>query len=473
MSQHSVIDTAFVSASEAAAMIRERRISSRELTRLMLDRIERFNPSLNAYITVLAGQAMKQADAADQLLAGGTSLGPLHGVPVAVKDNMATAGIRTTAASRILVDWVPAQDATVVARLKRAGAVVLGKLNMYELAYGGVHEDFGECRNPWDLTRACSASSSGPACVVGAGLAYGSLGSDTGGSVRLPAAACGVVGLKPTYGLVSRAGVVPGSYDLDHVGPLGRTVADVALLLQVVAGHDPADPACVRAAVPDFAAGLDRGLRGLTVGVPKRQASELLDREMGAAYQDALGVLEREGAVLLEVEVPDHIISRTVMWGISAPEIAESNRKTIRNRAQDYSPAVRSLIQHGEFLPATEYIHAQRVRQVIRNAYRRVMDEVDVIAMPVVPFAAYHVGAERIRVGDVEEDLMPALTRYCPPFNITGQPAISVPAGFDAAGLPLAFQIAGRWLEDGTVLRVASAYERAAGWHLRHPELPG
>ena len=474
MAQPPATELAYASLTRVADLLRQRAISSTELTRLMLDRIDRLNPELNAFITVLRTEAMEQAEAADALLARDARVGPLHGVPVAVKDNMATAGIRTTAASRLLRDWVPERDATVVSRLKGAGAVILGKLNLYELAFGFVNEDYGECRNPWDSTRCCSASSSGPGCAVAAGMAYGSLGTDTGGSIRLPAAACGVVGLKPTYGLVSRAGVVPGSYSLDHVGPFGRTVRDVAVQMGVLAGHDPDDPASVRAAPPDFESGLEAGLSGMVVGVPRRQQSEVIDEEMLQAYLAALATIQSEGAILQEVDVPDHVLSGAAIWAISAPEVAEAHREWTRSRPDDYSPILKSVVQLGEFLPATEYVHAHRVRQVIRSAYAEVMKQVDVLAMPVVPFPAWEIGAQMITIGSHDpEDLMTALTRYCSPANITGQPAVSVPCGFNRAGLPLAFQFVGSWLGDATVLRAARAYERATEWHTLMPPLAG
>ena len=465
-------DLAFASLGEVGHLLRTKQVTSAALTRLMLDRIARLNPRLNCFITVCEDAAMQQAAALDRMLAAGVDLGPLHGVPVAVKDNMATAGLRTTAGSRILADWVPGQDATVVAQLKQAGAVILGKTNLYEFAYGGVHEDYGETRNPWHVDRTCSASSSGPACVVAAGLAYASLGTDTGGSVRLPAAACGLVGHKPTYGLVSRAGVVPGGYSLDHVGPFARTVRDAALVLNAIAGPDPRDPAGTRRPAPDAAADLHRGIAGLTIGVPRVQPSERIEPEMRDAFRAALGVLERAGARLLDLDLPDHLLSRTVMWAISASELAESHRDYLRTRAQDYSPTVRGLIRQGAFLPAVEYVHAHRVRQKIIADYEETMRRVDVIAMPVVPFPAWPVGAEEVTLDGVAENLMGSLTRYCPPFNITGQPAIAVPSGFDRDGLPLGFQIAGRWHEEATVFRVAHAYEQATEWHRRRPVLP-
>ncbi len=379
--------------------------------------------------------------------------------------------MRTTAASRLYADWVPDQDATVVQRLRAAGAVILGKLNLYELAFGGVHPDFGESRNPWKLDRACGASSSGPAAAVAAGLAYGALGTDTGGSVRLPAAACGLVGLKATYGVVSRAGVVPAGYSLDHVGPLTRTVRDTAVMLQAMAGPDGRDPAGSQRPAPDYLAGLDGGVAGLRVGVPKTQPNELINSEMRQACADALATLEREGAQLIEIELPDHLLSRSLMWAIAASELAEAHRDWLRTRPQDYSDGVRATILQGAFLPATEYIHAQRVRQKLALAYAAVMERVDVIAMPVVPFPAWPIGAEEVTIGNVRENLMAGLTRYCPPFNITGQPAIALPAGFDKDGLPLSFQIAGRLHDDKTVLRAAQAYERATVWRQRRAPL--
>ncbi|HTW27000.1 MAG TPA: amidase [Acetobacteraceae bacterium] len=472
MSAQSDDDLAFASLTEMSDRLQRRELTSAALTRLMLDRIGRLNPVLNCYITVLADAAMEQAERLDRLTEAGVRLGPLHGIPVAIKDNMATQGIRTTAASRILADWVPDQDATVVHRLKQAGAVILGKTNLYEFAFGGVHPDYGETRNPWNTERTCSASSSGPACAVAAGLAYASLGTDTGGSVRLPAAACGIVGLKPTYGVVSRAGVVPAGYSLDHVGPFARTVRDTALVQNAIAGADERDPAGSRKPVADATAALGRALRGIVAGVPRVQESELIDPQMRAACDAAIAVLQQQGVQLVEVELPDHLLSRTIMWAIAASELAESHREWLRTRPQDYSPTVLGLIRQGAFLPAVEYVHAHRVRQKIIATYRATMREVDVVLMPVVPFPAWPIGAEEVTVANVKENLMGSLTRYCPPFNITGQPALSVPAGFDTDGLPLALQIVGRWHEEATVFRVAHAYEQAAGWYRSRPSLP-
>ncbi len=281
-------DIAFAPLTGCRRRLKAGEITSVALTRLMLDRIERLNPTLNCYITVCRERALEQAEGLDRLLAAGVDLGPLHGVPVAIKDNMATEGVRTTGGSRILKDWVPDTDASVVARTKQAGGVILGKLTLYEFAYGGWHEDYGpETRNPWDLSRSCSASSNGPACAVAAGLAYASLGTDTGGSVRLPAAACNLAGMKPTYGLVSRAGVLPGGYSLDHVGPFGRTVADVAAYLQAIAGPDDRDPAGTRRPAQDYS----RRSRARDQGRARRRAEDPTQR--ADRSRDARGVRSR------------------------------------------------------------------------------------------------------------------------------------------------------------------------------------
>lgn len=457
----------FLTLSDAAAALARGAVGSLELTRLMLARIERLNPKLNIYISVHAEDALAEAAALDSLRSRGISLGPLHGVPIALKDNIATAGRRTTAASRLFADHVPEKDATVTARLRRAGTVMLGKLNLYELAFGGVHEDFGETLNPFDPSRACGASSSGPAAAVAAGLAYGTLGTDTGGSIRLPAAACGLTGHKPTYGVVSRAGVFPAGYSLDTVGPLCRSARDAALMMAALAGPDGDDPAGSQRPAPDYVGALTGDIRGLRVGVPTIQDTELCDPQMRAAADAAICVLEGLGATLIEINVPDHLWSRSVMWSLSAAELADAHRDFLASRADDYSPTVRGHILQGAFLPATEYVRAQRVRQKIALAYREIMTRVDVIAMPVVPFPAWPVGAATVTIDGVEEGLMPGLTRYCPPFNITGQPAVAVPCGFDDAGLPLSVQLAGRLHEDALVLKVADAYQRATDWHLR------
>lgn len=463
----------FASLAQISNLIHRREISSADIVRALVERIASLNPQLNCFITVLAEQALKQAEAMDTLSTAGTWLGPLHGVPIALKDNIATADIRTTAGSRILADWVPRQDATVVKLLKAAGAILVGKTSLYEFAHGDWHPDYGETHNPWDLSRSCGASSSGSACAVAAGLAYGSLGTDTGGSVRIPAALCGVVGLKPTYGLVSRRGVIPLSYNLDAVGPMARTVKDVAYQLRALAGFDGNDIASVDSTYLDWKdETLDEELGGIVVGIPKSQEDEVTDPEIRSAYEAACGTLENQGATVTEVDLPNYIESRTVQSVITATEGAEYHRQYSRTRLNDYSDGVRQRILVGEFLPAVEYVHAQRVRQRIRSRYEQIMDKVDVLAMPVSASTAPIVGEQMVRIDDsLSEPVIRAFTRYTPAFNLTGQPALSMPCGHSSDELPIAFQLVGRYMEDWTVLRVAAAYERSTPWHRRHPEL--
>lgn len=456
---------------EAAELVRRREVSPVEVTDAVLDRIERIGPSLNCYITVLADQARRRARELEELLAAGTYLGPLHGIPLSLKDNIATAGVRTTAGSPILADWVPETSATVADRLAAAGTVVVAKANLYEFAYGAPHPTYGPTRNPWIPGRTCGGSSSGSAAGVSAGLCYGSFGTDTGGSVRIPAGFCGIVGLKPTYGRVSRAGVIPVSYTLDHVGPLTRTVRDAAVLLKAIAGPDPADPTAVNRPVPDYAADLDRGVRGLRVGIPRPQPSELIDPEVRAIVGRAYRVIEREGAGLSEVSLPDLVQARTVMWTISAAEAVEYHRPYLRTRASDYHPVVRSLLETGEFIPAADYVHAQRVRQRMVQDLRSAMTGVDALILPALPVSAYPIGQRTITVGGPEEDVLAAITAYTSLFNVTGHPAIVLPCGFTSEGLPVGLQMVGHPFEEARLLLLAHAYEQAAGLSPRQPPL--
>lgn len=456
-------DIVFMPLAEVAGKIASGALTSAQVTRVMLDRIEAKDPELNTYITVCGESAMETAEALDKMQAAGTRLSPMHGVPIALKDNIETEGIRTTGASALFADNIPEADATVAKRLKGAGTVMLGKLGLYELAFGRVHPDFGESRNPFDPDKACGASSSGPAAAVAAGMAYASLGTDTGGSIRLPAAACGLVGLKPTYGVISRAGVLPAGYSLDHVGPLTRTVQDGSLMMAAMVGPDARDPAGSQNLAMDWTRPA-ADLAGIRIGVPVRQDSELIGAEMQAAFDHALETLKAAGAELVPVTCPDHLHSRALMWAISSVELAEAHRDYLREQPEKYTDGMRTNILQGALLPATEYVHAQRARQAIAAAYAEIMTGVEVIAMPVVPMPAWTIGAETVTIGNEVEGLMPALTRYCPPFNMTGQPAVALPLGVDAGGLPLSFQLAGRMHDDARLMQIAAAFEKAADW---------
>lgn len=462
-------DLCFEPLASIAERIRRRELSSTTVTRAVLDRIGVLAGQLNCYITVTAESALAQAEALDRLQAAGTYLGPLHGVPVALKDNISTAGVRTTMGSSIFADNVPTADATVAARLRLAGAVLIGKNNLYEFAFGAPHPMYGAVRNPWDLDRSCAGSSNGSGCAVAAGLTYAALGTDTGGSVRLPAAYCGVVGLKPTYGRVSRAGVVPVSYNLDHVGPLTRTVGDAALVLAAIAGRDPADPTTASAAVPDYMPSLEKGVRGLQLGIARPQPGEEADPEVATAVAEAYRVLEASGAQLIEVDLPSYAYARTIMWAVGAVEGAEWHRGLLRSRADEYHPVVRTSFEVGEFVPAVEYVHMQRVRQVMIDQMNQIMREVDAVLMPTTVSVAHPIGAQTIMVAGREQQMLSALTQYTPLANVTGQPALAVPCGFSDTGLPISFQVLGRRFDENMVFRVARAYERESNWIRRRP----
>ena len=462
---------------ELAAKIQAKEISPVEVTRAQFDRIERLDPSLNAYLTVLSEPAMGEARTAEQEIARGHYRGPLHGVPVAVKDLFETQGVKTTAGSVILKDYVPARDATVLARLRQQGAVVLGKLNLHEFAYGGtgVNPHYGTSKNPWALDRIPGGSSSGSGVAVAAGLAFGALGTDTGGSVRMPASLCGIVGLKPTYGRCSRAGIIPLAWSLDHPGPMVRSVADAALMLNAMAGHDPRDPATVRRAVPDYTQGLTNDLRGVRIGVPRLVLWEGLDPEVEAVMDGAVQQLTRLGgrlgARLEEVTLPQMrhaVLASSIIIGA---EGAAYHYEWLRTAAEQYGEDVRLRLKQGALLPAAAYFKAQRLREAIRRELDAALTHVDVLLTPTLPIATPTIERCTVTPGmPLPPELLhiPRLTR---PFNLTGHPVISVPCGFTQSGMPVGMQIIGRAFDEVTVLRVAQAYEQATPWHRQHPRL--
>ncbi len=456
---------------DVAEMVRKHEISPVEVVGAVLSRVTVIAPELNCYLTVLAEEATKRARVLEAMLHSGSYLGPLHGIPISLKDNIATKGVRTTAGSQILKDWIPAQDATVATRLHDAGAVLVAKAHLFEFANGVYHSLYGPVRNPWDMRRACGGSSNGSASALAAGLCYGSVGTDTGGSIRNPAAFCGIVGLKPTYGLVSRAGVIPYGYSLDHVGPMARTVKDVALLLQVIAGHDAADSTSSFRPVPDYVTGLEGGVRGLRSAVADLDQCGPIDSEVRMNLQRAYTVFEREGAVLNEIELPDLDLAVTTVNAISGVEAAEYHRPYLRSRASDFHPELRSLLEVAEFVPATEYVHAQRVRRWLTEDLSSRMGNADALIMPAVPAAAYLSDQRTVAIDGHEVDAFLVRVRFNALSNLTGQPAIVLPCGFSSDGLPIGFQIVGRHFCEATILRVAQAYERATDWHLNAPSL--
>lgn len=464
----------YLSLAEVASRIRRRELGAEEVTRTMLDRVAALQPRLNAFITVTAESALAAARAADAALARGGGGGPLCGVPIALKDLYETAGVRTTGGSRVLADHVPRRDATAWARLRAAGAVLLGKTGTHEFAFGPTNNNphYGPVRNPWHPDHIPGGSSGGSGAAVAAGAAYLGMGTDTGGSIRIPAAACGTVGLKATYGRVSRYGVLPLSWSLDHAGPLTRTVRDAALVLQVLAGPDPLDHTALAVPPDGFVAAVEAaaaGLKGLRVGIDAAWLTDRIDSGVAAAVQAALRTLRDLGAEVVEVELPPPDTMMLVNRLIALGEAGAYHAGHLQNRAREYGEDVRARVELGQFLLARDYLVGQRLRGELARTVSTVFQQVDLIASPALPVPAPLIGQTTLDWGSSQETVAEALIRMTAPFNVTGHPAISVPCGLTPAGLPAGLQLAGRPLDEATVLRAAAAYEAAAAHPLRPP----
>jgi aspartyl-tRNA(Asn)/glutamyl-tRNA(Gln) amidotransferase subunit A len=458
-------ELAYAGIRELGRRFRARELSPVELTTALLRRIERLEPTLHAFVTITADRALADAKAAEAAIARGDGR-PLLGIPVAYKDLYATRGIRTTAGSALLEDWVPDDDATCVTRLQDAGCVMLGKLITHEFAWGiqTPGHRFPPARNPWSLDHIPGGSSSGSGAALAAGLCAGALGSDTGGSIRGPAAFSGIAGLKPTYGRCSRAGVVTLSWTLDHTGPMARTVEDCAYQLQALAGHDPLDPASSRAPVADYLAPLGRPIRGLTVGVPSRDFFlEGADPEVAAAFEASLVTLRGLGADVRDVAIP-HIWDSPSFMVILASEAFAYHERDLRERPELYGELLRDRLLHGGLYTSAEYVQAMRLRERLRREMLEALGTVDLLATPTAPKPApTFAAAYDTSVGFPRANM--------PPFNLSGLPALALPVGFTRAGLPVSLQLAGRPFDEATVLRAGHAYEQATEWHTRRPPL--
>lgn len=445
---------------EAARLLRQGSVSPVDLTESCLARIAAVEPKLNAFVTVTADLAREQARVAAAELAAGRDRGPLHGIPVAVKDLFATKGIRTTAGSRILRDWIPDDDSTVVTRLRDAGAVLLGKLGLHEFAYGisSVNPHFGDVRNPWETTRIPGGSSGGSAVAVVAGEAFGTLGSDTGGSIRIPAALCGCVGLKPTFGLVGLHGAVTLSWSLDHAGPLARTVRDTAHLLQALAGPDPRDPLSASRRTADLLARIDDGPRGLRIGVVRDHVWDGCDAAIAAQVRAAIDSLERAGAEVRDLQWPRGAAYARAASQVLAIEARAFHQGAFPGRSGEYGPLIAARLESSKDVDAAAYASAMRLLvQARAGSADAELGDVDVLAMPTVPTRAWTI-EEAKELGRPSE-----WTRITRIFDLTGQPAISVPCGTDPDGLPIGLQLAGRMWDEAGVLRAARAYELVRG----------
>lgn len=457
---------------ELSAAISRREISSVEATRASLAAIEDQQPRLNCFISIDAEGALVAAARADAELGSGARRGPLHGVPMAHKDMFYRAGKITTCGAKIRRDFVADTTAAVHERLDAAGAVYLGGLNMSEFAVGptGHNDHFGHCRNPWNRDHITGGSSSGSGAAVAGRLAYGSLGSDTGGSIRLPAAMCGVTGLKPTYGLISRYGIMPRCWSLDVVGPLARTARDCALITRCVAGHDARDSTTGRRAVPDYEAELGEHLRGITIGVPTNPIFGATDPEVQAALRQTVSVLASLGAEIVDVALPDPALIYTLTNVVNKAEAATIHARWLRDRPQDYSLSVRTRIEAGFHIPATQYLDAVRIQgRMLADFVAKVFERVDVVHMPVLGMPVPTIRETEVHDSEGVPDLIERLTRYTRWVSYLGLPALSVPGGFSSNGLPIGFQLLGRPFAEATLFRVGHAYQLQTDWHRRAP----
>ena len=459
-------ELAYASISELAPRLASGEISPIDLTDVMLARITRYNAVVNAYITVTEASARESAQAAASAIRAGNYLGPLHGIPIAIKDLFATRGIRTTFGSRVFADWVPDYDAAAVERLRDAGAILIGKTNMHELAYGTTSENthYGPVRNPWNPAYHPGGSSGGSAAAVAAGLACAALGSDTGASVRQPAACCGIVGLKPTFGRVSKFGALPLAWSMDHVGPMARTVRDCALLLQVLAGPDARDSACVRETVPDFVGNLTNDIRGCRIGVVRDYFFEDCEPDVVVAIEESLRVLRGLGASVEDIVLPDMNAALAAGAVIIAVEAASYHAADLREQPQAFSKELQATLELGGYYSGVQYVQAQRLRRKLSAQLHQAIRGFDALAIPTSPVPATEIGSDppghaRLR------------SRNTLPFNFISLPAISVPCGFTKSGLPIGLQLVGQPFTEARVLQLAYAYERSNAGPARYPEL--
>jgi aspartyl-tRNA(Asn)/glutamyl-tRNA(Gln) amidotransferase subunit A len=471
---------AFATIEVLGALLAKRKISPVELTELFLRRIERQNPSLNALLTITAEPALAAARRAEkQLLRRRGSRRedfPLLGIPITIKDNVWTRGIRSTAGSKILRDFVPPQDSTVARKLARAGAILIGKTNLNEFAYGitGGNAHYGPVHNPWALDRISGGSSAGSAVAIAAGLCAASIGTDTGGSIRVPSAFCGTVGLKPTFGRVSVFGTMPLSPSLDHVGPLARSVAGVAILLGLIAGRDPLDTTSSPRPVEDFRGALGgKPLRKFRLGRPREHYWEKLDPEVRRATEAAVRDMEKRGAVVREVSLPHLKESLDAATEISLAEALHVHEAAgyFPARAAEYGEEVRQRLDSGAKVPAHRFLAGFDVRKRLLAEFDAAFQNVDAIVAPTVPVPAPLIDAESVQIDGDQFAVRPAIVGHCRPANFTGLPAISVPCGFTRDGLPVGLQLIGRAFDEAMLLRIAFSYERANDWGARHPRI--
>lgn len=468
----SMSDLEFAGIEELSTLLARKKVSPVELTKLYLSRIERLNPKLNAFITVTSESALAEARTAEKELSRGKRRGVLHGVSVALKDNIWTKGVRTTMGSRILSDFVPSEDATVIRKLRRAGAIVLGKTNLHEFAYGVTSENphYGPVRNPWNADRIAGGSSGGSAAAVAAGLCAAAIGSDTGGSIRIPSALCGVVGFKPTFGRVSVYGVFPLAPSFDHVGPIVRSPLDAALVLECIAGRDPLDPTAVARNERNFRSALKR--KRVRLGRPKEHFWVHMDPEVRRITETAVADFVKSGAALEEISLPGILAGVEAANLIAAVEASQLHERAgyFPARASEYGTDVRCRLEQGARTRALDYLNAQGAMRRARDEVEAALKTVDALVIPTTALAAPPMGSERVRVGEVEMSLRSALVDLNRPGNFTGLPAISMPCGVTREGLPVAVQFIGRRFEEAQLIAIANRFsESVHDWRPKHP----
>ena len=459
-------DLHYLSLDEVARRLKARKVSSSELAQTMLDRIARLDPALKSYITPTPEQALADAKRLDAETAAGRSRGPLHGVPIAVKDLCNTAGVPTAAGMTIHRTNIPSKDATVVARLKAAGAVILGKLQMTEGAYGAHHPKMPTPVNPWNAAYWPGTSSSGSGVATAAGLCFASLGSDTGGSIRFPSTMNGLSGLKPTWGRVSRAGVFPLAESLDHIGPMARSALDAAILLGVIAGADADDPTAVGLDVPDYAAATAGGVRGKRIGLPSKMMG--LDADAERALANAVDGMKRAGAAIVDVALPQEFLQASADWvALCGAETAVAHEATYPSRAAEYGPILAGLIDQGRSLSAMDLAKILLRRAALTGAFNRLLLSVDLLLLPVMGKSTWTID-ELAKAGRTSETVAARL-HYTAPCDMSGHPTLTLPGGMTADGVPVGFQIAGRAFDEASILAAGHAYQQVTDWHLRRP----
>jgi aspartyl-tRNA(Asn)/glutamyl-tRNA(Gln) amidotransferase subunit A len=464
-------DFCYLSAGELSRLIKKKEVSPVEVVKAHLARVEALEPALNSFITLLPEQAMEEARVAEREIQSGQYRGPLHGIPIGLKDLFYVKGVRNTSGSKIFDHFIPDYDSTLALKLKEAGVILLGKLNLHQFAYGptGENPDYGNMHNPWDLGRITGGSSGGSGSATASGQCTLAMGTDTGGSIRIPSALCGLVGLKPTYGRLSRYGMTVLSWSQDHPGPMGRIVEDCALVMNAVAGYDPRDPSSAHRLIPDFTQSLTEDIKGLRVGVPKEPFEDPIDSEVEHFVRNAIELLVKLGATVYEISWPLYHESKAISSTILMAEATAYHSQLMKQQDFRLDPKVRLRLEAGLLISAVDYLQAQRARRLFYQQSCDLFKKVDLLAGPTVPITACNIGTEEVQIGITHMGVIPALTQHTRPYNLNGFPAITVPCGFSKNGLPIGFQLAGKPFDEETVLRAAFAYEQATEWHQRKP----